>query len=197
MIYYIYIYLFVYLFIHLINIVNHNRTKTSPKLGAPDYIVVALSKTASRCLTTTFATTTLTSSGTSASIVGKRSFQGFGVLTKGAGAYLFAISYLIYIYIYISLYIYIWLYYIIHIYIYVILYRCTWELELYIVIGVHCRKWTVDHGGFVFAALSVDDFSMLMHPARTHLQGTCVHCPQSGFKIATKWCPINATTSMI
>ena len=191
---YLFIYLFVYLFIHLINIVNHNRTKTSPKLGAPDYIVVALSKTASRCLTTTFATTTLTSSGTSASIVGKRSFQGFGVLTKGAGGLPFC-HIVLDIYIYIIIYIHMTILY--NTYIYVILYRCTWELELYIVIGVHCRKWTVDHGGFVFAAASVDDFSMLMHPARTHLQGTCVHCPQSGFKIATKWCPINATTSMI
>ena len=100
---YIYIYLFVYLFIHLVNIVNHDRTFFSQNSVPPQ--VVALSNTASRCLTTTFATTTLTSSGTSA-VVGKRSFQGFGGLTKGAGAYLFAISYLIYIYIYIHICIY-------------------------------------------------------------------------------------------
>ena len=105
---YIYIYLFVHLFIHLVNIVNHDRTFFSQNSMPPQ--VVALSNTASRCLTTTFATTTLTSSGTSA-VVGKRSFQGFGGLTKGAGAYLFAISYLIYIYIYIyTVYIIIYIY---------------------------------------------------------------------------------------
>ena len=56
----------------------------------------------------------------------------------------------IYVYIqYISLYIYIHMIilYNTYIYIYIILYRCTWQLELYIVIGVHGRKWTVDHGG--------------------------------------------------
>ena len=126
---YIYIYLFVHLFIHLVNIVNHDRTFFSQNSVPPQ--VVALSNTASRCLTTTFATTTLTSSGTSA-VVGKRSFQGFGGLTKGAGAYLFAISYLIYIYTYMyiySIYHYIYIHMIIlyntYIYIYIILYRCT------------------------------------------------------------------------